>query len=85
MPTSSEIPTRNISGNNTEPVETGDKPREVANKVEEKTAPVAGVTSTTSPASGPAVSTGTAFPVAALANDKSRNAGALSEVHILRF
>ncbi|KAF5109968.1 hypothetical protein DV453_001259 [Geotrichum candidum] len=80
MSTSSKIPTENISGNNTEPLEAGDKPRDVANKVEDKTAPVAGVTATTSPAGGPAVSTGTAYPVAALANDKSRNAGALSEV-----
>ncbi len=85
MSTSSKIPTENISGNNTEPLEAGDKPRDVANKVEDKTAPVAGVTATTSPAGGPAVSTGTAYPVAALANDKSRNAGALSEVRNLRF
>ncbi|KAF5096869.1 hypothetical protein D0Z00_002606 [Geotrichum galactomycetum] len=79
MSTSSEIPTKNTSGNNTAPVEAGDKPREVANKVEEKTAPVAGVTATTSPAGGPAVSTGTALPVAALANDKSRNAESVSQ------
>lgn len=85
MSTPPEIQVNNLSVNDSQPVQNGDKPREVLNKLEEKTTPVAGVTSTTLPPGGPAIATGTAYPVAALADEKSKNAGALLDVCIYFF
>lgn len=53
----------------------GDNPHQVASKVGDKVAQNAGVASLEDRAGGDAVKTGTAFPVADLANKDAKNAG----------